>query len=71
MNENKSLIVEIETTGQDDPKIVSFHDLPKARQHRAVQAWAEGLRQFGATRGGTVSARRLRRAAAARARRSK
>jgi hypothetical protein len=50
---------------------ITFHDLPKARQVSALQAYSESFRKMGAvgvTRGGK-SSRQLRRAAAKQARR--
>lgn len=50
------------------PEPVSFDDLPKARQHRALCAWGESWRQMLNVQGGKRSSRQLRRAAASYAR---
>jgi len=60
----------VETVSHPEPEPVSFADLPKARQHRALCAYAEGWRRFlatGSNRGGK-SSRQMRRAQAAFAR---
>lgn len=60
-----------ETAGLDDPSIVSFHDLPKQRQVKALQSYSESFRRViatGAQRGGR-SSRQMRRAMASIARR--
>lgn len=47
---------------------VTFQDLPKARQVRALQAYSEGFRRVTAPQGGGMSTRHMRRAHAARQR---